>query len=104
MCAAVVAAAPAHAESDAGADAGASNVATVPACMLVSKDARYVPYGYNHIVVLKNGCSKPATCAVATDVNPQSIATVVAAGTTVEVVTFSGSPAQVFTPRVRCTL
>lgn len=83
-------------------DAGAPSV--LPACIAVSTDARYVPYGYNHVVILKSGCSKPATCSVATDVNPQAISAEVAAGTTVEVLTFSASPARAFRARVTCKL
>ena len=82
-------------------DAGAS---AVPACILVTTDARYVPYGYNHIVILKNGCSKAATCTVSTDVNPQPTTAEVASGSSVEVLTFSGSPANSFTARVGCRL
>ena len=77
---------------------------TLPACVSVRTEARYVPYGYNHVVVLKNGCSKAATCSVATDVNPQSSSVDVASSATVEVLTFSASPAQAFTARVTCTL
>ena len=73
----------------------------------VGTDARYVPYGYNHVVVLRNGCSRAATCNVSTDVNPKSTPAIrvdVAAGTTVEVLTFTASPAQVFTAHVTCKL
>lgn len=83
-------------------DGGAAPV--VPACIQISTDARYVPYGYNHVVVLKSGCSKPAACTVSTDVNPQPTYTEVAAGTTVEVLTYTGSPAQTFHARVACRL
>ncbi len=82
-------------------DAGAP---ALPACVAVGTDARYVPYGYNHIVILKSGCSKPATCIVATDVNPQPTTNEVPAGTTVEVLTFSASPSQTFQARVTCKL
>jgi hypothetical protein len=82
-------------------DAGAPSL---PACVLVTTDARYVPYGYNHVVILKNGCSKAATCSVATDVNPQTTSVEVASQTTVEVLTFTASPAQTFSARVTCKL
>lgn len=90
------------ASGDPVADAGAAS--PLPACVGVTKEARYVPYGYNHVVVVKNGCSKPASCTVATDVNPQATSIDVASGATVEVLTFTGSPAQTFTPRVSCKL
>ncbi len=83
-------------------DAGAPSV--LPACIAVTTSARYVPYGYNHVVILKNGCSKPATCTVTTDVNPQPTSAEVTAGATVEVLTYSASPAQAFRARVVCKL
>ena len=82
-------------------DGGASGL---PACIGVTTEARYVPYGYNHVVILRNGCSKAATCSVATDVNPQASTVDVAAGTTVEVLTFTASPAQTFSAHVTCKL
>jgi hypothetical protein len=91
-----------HEAEAAGSDAGAPPL--VPACIQVTHEARYVPYGYNHIVTLKNGCSKDAVCQVASDVNPQATTAEVAKGTTLEVVTFMGSPSAAFEPRVRCTL
>lgn len=83
-------------------DAGAPSPPSIPACVAVGTDARYVPYGYNHVVVLRNGCSKPVTCNVSTDVNPQSTAVDVASGATVEVLTFTASPAQTFVAHVTC--
>ena len=85
------------------ADAGAGAPA-LPACIHVRSESRYVPYGYNHIVAIENGCSKPAACTVATDVVPQPQNVDVPAGKTAEVITFMGSPQQSFTPKVRCTL
>ena len=82
-------------------DAGAP---TLPACVSVTTSARYVPYGYNHLVIVKNGCSKAASCSVATDVNPQATTVDVASAATVEVLTFSASPSQTFTARVTCKL
>ena len=76
----------------------------LPACISVATEARYVPYGYNHVVLLKNGCSKPATCTVSTNVNPQATAVEVASKANVEVLTFTASPAQTFTANVSCAL
>lgn len=87
------------------ADAGAPSPAqALPACVHVRADSRYVPYGYNHIVVIENGCSKPAACTVSTDVVPQPQNVDVPARKTAEVITFMGSPQQSFTPKVRCSL
>ena len=83
-------------------DAGAAT--TLPACVSVTTEARYVPYGYNHVVIVKNGCLKAATCSVATDVSPQATSVEVSPATTLEVLTFSASPAQTFIARVSCTL
>jgi hypothetical protein len=76
----------------------------MPACIHFRGESRYVPYGYNHVVIIENGCSKPAACTVSTDVVPQPQNVEVPAGRTVEVTTFMGSPQQPFTPRVRCSL
>ena len=90
------------AASAAAEDGGATNA--LPACISVGTDARYVPYGYNHVVILKSGCSKAATCTVATDVNPQPAVVELAPSGSVEVLTFAGSPAQAFRARVMCKL
>ena len=84
------------------ADAGAPS--PLPACIAVHGEARYIPYGYNHVVVIKNGCTQDAACTISTDVNPQPVNADVKAGATAEVLTFQGSPAQVFTPKVGCRL
>jgi len=89
--------------ASAAADDGSAPSA-LPACISVGTDARYVPYGYNHVVILKSGCSKAATCTVATDVNPQPTVVELAPGLSVEVLTFAGSPAQAFRARVMCKL
>jgi hypothetical protein len=93
------------APNDAGTDAvDAATEGGIPACVKVSTDARYVPGGYNHIVILANGCAKAAACTVSTDVNPQVQAISVPAGATTEVLTFMASPAYTFVARVSCTL
>ncbi len=84
--------------------AAAQNATAIPACVQVRTESRYVPYGYNHIVSLKNGCSKAATCVVSTNVNPQPASAEIAAGATVEVLTFAGSPARDFEAQVCCKL
>lgn len=84
-------------------DAGSSG-SVLPACISVATEARYVPYGYNHVVIVKSGCSKAATCSVATSVNPRAVSVEVAAKASVEVLTFTASPAQSFTPVVSCRL
>ena len=83
------------------ADAGAP---AMPACIHHRAESRYVPYGYNHVVVIENGCSKPAACTVSTNVVPQPQNVEVPAGKTAEVLTFMASPSQSFVPSVRCQL
>ena len=85
-------------------DAGAPPQTPVPACVRVATESRWVPYGYNHIVILENGCSKPVTCKVSTDVNPQVQTAEVESTKTVEVTTIMASPASTFAAKVRCTL
>ena len=95
----VLVAAPRHAGAE---DAGAAP--PVPACIQVHSESRYVPFGYNHIVVLKSTCAKDATCTISTDVNPTPVTAEVAKGTTQEVVTWAGSPASTFNAKVACKL
>ena len=73
-------------------------------CVRVASEARYIPYGWSHVVVLTSSCPQDATCSVSTDVNPEKQNVTVAKGTTVEVVTFLSSPSQQFTANVRCSL
>lgn len=89
-----VAAAPRASATDAGA----------PACVAIRTESRWVPYGYNHIVILTNGCARDATCSVSTDVNPEPTTVDVPRSATVEVLTFRASPASAFVPRVACAL
>jgi hypothetical protein len=74
----------------------------VPACITVRAEARYGAAGYNHIVYLTSTCEKAYVCAVSTDVNPQPTTVTVPPKRTVDVVTFLGSPATVFVPKVSC--
>jgi len=73
------------------------------ACVTVSTEARWAGLAYNHIVRIANGCRVAQSCTVMTDVNPEPQMVTVSSGSTVEVVTFIGSPARTFTASVRCT-
>jgi hypothetical protein len=75
--------------------------AAVP-CVVARAEARWVAYGYDHIVHLENTCAAAHTCTVATDVNPAPQTVRVPGETAVQVLTFRGSPARVFTPVVAC--
>ena len=74
----------------------------VPSCVTVRHEARWGAGAYNHVVIVENGCERPVRCDVATDVNPHPTQVRVDPGGRSEVVTFLGSPAREFTPRVRC--
>jgi hypothetical protein len=74
------------------------------ACIGHWLEVRYRPFGYDHIVHIRNKCTKAAACTVTTDVNPQPTQVSVAANTEVEAVTWVGSPAQTFTANVSCKL
>ena len=85
------------------ADAGAPPSA-IPACVGIKTAAVYVPYGYNHVVTLTNGCARAAGCVVSTDVNPDQRPVDVPANESREVVTFMGSPSATFVAKVDCKL
>ena len=82
------------------ADGGAPDVQ----CIRVWPEARMRAYGYDHVVHIQNACAKDASCSVATDVNPDAVTVKVAKTTEVETVTWLGSPAREFIPKVKCTL
>lgn len=76
----------------------------LPDCIRVQAVVRWGADAYNHFVILENGCARRARCQVATDVNPVAQTVELAPGQTLEVITFRGSPASEFTPRVSCEL
>jgi hypothetical protein len=73
-------------------------------CVRHWPEVRYGNLGYDHIVLLRNGCRAHALCEVSTNVNPKPIETKVRAGEQVEVLTMRGSPAREFTQHVNCRL
>ncbi len=82
----------------------ASTADATPPCVHARAEARYANYGYDHWVVLSNGCAKAAACSVATDVNPTPVRVDVPRGASREVLTFRGSPASEFHATATCTL
>jgi hypothetical protein len=78
--------------------------AATPECIRWTAEARYRPYGYDHVVHIENGCHRAASCTVSTNVNPSRQRVTVGAGGHAEVVTFVGSPARSFEARVECEL
>jgi len=88
---------PARAEGD------ARRATSSPACVEAWGESRY-RVGYDHIVHVKNLCEKSVLCAVSTNVNPTPEKVTVPSKEEVEVLTFRGSPARTFVPKVECRL
>jgi len=82
----------------------ARSAETLPSCVRVSAEARYRPFGYDHLVYIHNDCARTADCTVSTDVNPERMQVSVPPQGEVEVVTWVGSPARVFMATVVCDL
>jgi hypothetical protein len=76
----------------------------LPECISVEAVVRWGAGAYNHFVRVQNGCDRRVRCQIATDVNPQTQTVEIDAAQTAEVITFRGSPASTFTPRVSCEL
>ena len=89
---------------------GSPSAQTAPAdppagdCIRSSSEARYRNGGYDHLVFITNACTPDARCKVTTDVNPAPIEVTVPGKSTVDVLTWRGSPASTFTPYVTCKL
>ncbi len=71
-------------------------------CVAISAQVIYRAYGYDHIVHLVNRCENDSICDVSTNVNPEPTRVTVPAKSAIDVLTFRGSPARVFTPRATC--
>jgi hypothetical protein len=84
--------------------ANAQSAKPVAACVRSWGEARYGAVGYNHLVHIADACDAPAECIVSTDVNPEPQKVLVPPHAEIEVITFRGSPARVFVPRVECTM
>jgi hypothetical protein len=75
-----------------------------PPCIRSWAQVVRTAFGYNHVVGIQNGCDRPASCVVSTDVAPDPIQATVPAKEKVELTTFRGSPATTFKPKVECTV
>ena len=73
-------------------------------CIKSWGEARFGALAYNHIVHIANACAPDAECTVSTDVNPEPQKVTVPGKSEIEVTTFMGSPARVFTPHVKCKM
>lgn len=82
-------------------DSGAAET-TNTTCHSVSGEARYLAYGYNHVVTVTNTCDRPLRCLVWTNVDADKKELVVAPKSTGESVVRVGSPAQAFAAQGVC--
>jgi hypothetical protein len=71
-------------------------------CITFWAETRYAGLGFNHIVHLASECRFKASCSVATNVNPEPQTVSLPASARLDVITFMGSPASVFTAIVQC--
>ena len=78
--------------------------ATVPACVKWKTEARYRPYGYDHLVHIKNECELTAKCEVSTNVNPEVQKAEIKPREEKTVITYLGSPWRAFEPIIECKL
>lgn len=86
------------------AEVGARRGEQEPTCVGFWTEVRYRNYGYDHVIHLDNRCELTAFCRVSSDVNPKPADVTVPPTAHVEVLSFRGSPARQFTPRVACRL
>ncbi len=75
-----------------------------PECVHVRTEVRYGNQGYDHLVFVRNGCDRAASCRVTTNANPSPVTLGVGPGQESSVVTFRGSAAREFTARADCAL
>lgn len=74
-----------------------------PRCIEVRAEPVFNGIGWNHVVIVRNGCDRAYACNVSTDVDPAPEYPVsVAPGQERAVATRNGSPASGFTPRAVC--
>lgn len=71
-------------------------------CWSFRSSTPYRGFGYDHVVTVDNRCRLPLTCQVSTDVNPAAQRLRVAAESAADLLTYRGSPAQVFKAKVEC--
>jgi hypothetical protein len=88
--------------ANANADDGERGPAPATDCVKVTSEARYVAYGYDHVVTLENTCDRAMRCQVSSDVNPTPAAVELAKGETKSVLTYRGSPASEFKAKAEC--
>jgi hypothetical protein len=86
----------------AGTIAGSVPDRAADTCVIVSAEVRRHSYGYDHFVILKNGCDAERECWVSTDVSPTAVYLLVGGGTEVRLLTTRGAPRRNFSVTTRC--
>lgn len=71
-------------------------------CIVVSAEVRRQSYGYDHFVILRNGCEVERECWVSTDVSPAAVYLLVGAANEVRLLTTRGAPRRSFSVTARC--
>lgn len=71
-------------------------------CVTVMAEVRRHSYGYDHFVILKNGCDAERECWVSTDVSPTAVYLLVGGGTEVRLLTTRGASKRTFSVTTRC--
>lgn len=75
-----------------------------PACVQVTATPRAQAYGYDHVVVVRNGCEAQVTCRVSSDVNPAVTTLAIPPGGSRDTLLWRGSPASAFVATVTCEM
>lgn len=74
-----------------------------PRCLEVRAEPVFNGIGWNHVVVLRNGCERAYACRVSTNVDPAPEYPVsIRPGEERSVATRNGSPASGFSPKAVC--
>lgn len=73
-----------------------------PACVRARGEARMQAFGWDHLVVVENGCASRLVCEISTNVNPVPTTISIAPNETRDTLMWRGSPARAFSARVDC--
>lgn len=79
-----------------------SKPGSVSECVSVETQAIYGAYGYDHHVILHNGCDKTVRCEVTTSSNPDATTVTLVKNQTQDLLMFRASPAREVSANVKC--
>ena len=74
----------------------------VSECVEVRTEAIFSGYGYDHHVILRNGCDKTVRCEVTTNSNPEPTTVTLEKNEQQDIVMFRGSPASEVSATTKC--